>query len=233
MDSHFAKKLFSQTPVMEALAGRPMAQLAPGRSFQTSPRAASSPYQGGSNPLINLPTLGNTGVKLNSSRWGGATGADGNGVSVFDAGAAYETLKNGPEPDGRRMTPAAIAHANRIQRHAQNNATLVGFKLLPDLTPGRAFVWGSILAAWTVGSACAYTCRSLDINSRAEFPVKMKEAFAPVRVWAQSCLAPIREAMTFETQPLALANLQAFGSTYRRQVSKSRSPDADSLTQFS
>lgn len=54
---------------------------------------------------------------------------------------------------------------------------------------------------------------------RAEFPVKMKAAFQPVREWAQAKLGPVRERLTFEDQPLALTHLQTFGTTYRRRVS--------------
>lgn len=132
---------------------------------------AASPWQSGPNPLIQLPTLGNTGVKLNGSRWSGPGAAE--GMSVFDTAAAMELLRNGPEPDTRRLTSAAIAHANRIQRHAQMNATIHGFKLLPDLTPGRAFVWGSFLALWCVGTAAMTTCRSLDIHSVRPLPAPL------------------------------------------------------------
>jgi hypothetical protein len=44
-------------------------------------------------------------------------------------------------------------------------ASLWGFKLFPDLTPGRAFMWGTILAVYTVGAVSVVSARALGIQS--------------------------------------------------------------------
>lgn len=38
------------------------------------------------------------------------------------------------------------------------------------MTPGRAFLWGSVLAVWGVGALVATTARGLDINNKGEAP---------------------------------------------------------------
>lgn len=40
-----------------------------------------------------------------------------------------------------------------------------GYRLLPQLSPGRAFLWGSILALWGTAGLAMSTARHLDIHS--------------------------------------------------------------------
>lgn len=70
----------------------------------------------------------------------------------------------------KRVHPAAIAHANRVARAQQVGVTLYGYKVFPDLTPGRAFMWGSILALWAVGTVSLASARALDIHSVRSHP---------------------------------------------------------------
>lgn len=42
---------------------------------------------------------------------------------------------------------------------------MFGFKLFPDLTPGRAFMWGTILAVYTVGMVSVVSARAVGIQS--------------------------------------------------------------------
>jgi hypothetical protein len=65
----------------------------------------------------------------------------------------------------RRVHPAAIAHAERIARAQSMGMTLYGYKVFPDLTHGRAFMWGSLLAVYAVGASSLLVARSLNINS--------------------------------------------------------------------
>jgi hypothetical protein len=74
-------------------------------------------------------------------------------------------LQGPDEHAKKRVHPAAIAHANRVARAQQAGVTLYGYKVFPDLTPGRAFMWGSILAVWAVGSVALASARALDIHS--------------------------------------------------------------------
>jgi hypothetical protein len=38
-------------------------------------------------------------------------------------------------------------------------------RLLPKFTPGRAMMWGTILALWGTGALVATTARQLDIHT--------------------------------------------------------------------
>jgi hypothetical protein len=72
----------------------------------------------------------------------------------------------GPEElSSKRVHPAQLAHAARIARAQQVGITLYGFKVFPDLTPGKAFMWGSIVAVYVVGLASFSIARSVGITS--------------------------------------------------------------------
>lgn len=72
----------------------------------------------------------------------------------------------GPEQvSSKRVHPAQLAHAARIARAQQISLTVYGFKVFPDLTPGRAFMWGTILAAYAVGMTSYAVARNVGITS--------------------------------------------------------------------
>ena len=80
--------------------------------------------------------------------------------------SCFASFVQGPEEiGGRRVHPAQLAHAARIARAQQQGLTLYGFKVFPDLTPGRAFMWGTILAVYAVGTASYVTARSCGVTS--------------------------------------------------------------------
>lgn len=78
----------------------------------------------------------------------------------------YQSGLQGPDDAAKkRAHPAAVAHAARVARAQQLGASWFGFKLFPDLTPGRAFMWGTIVAVYAVGMSAVVTARALDIGS--------------------------------------------------------------------
>ena len=55
--------------------------------------------------------------------------------------------------------------AEKQQRAALETPLVRGMRLLPELTPGRAMLWGTILAVWGTAAVFASTARSLDIKT--------------------------------------------------------------------
>lgn len=55
--------------------------------------------------------------------------------------------------------------AEKLQRAALETPLVRGMRLLPEFTPGRAMLWGTILAVWGTAAVFASTARSLDIKT--------------------------------------------------------------------
>lgn len=75
--------------------------------------------------------------------------------------------------DGKRLaqTPhKPLTFYERIRLEKQQKAALEtplvkGIRLLPEFTPGRAMLWGSILAVWGTAALVVSTAKSLDIKT--------------------------------------------------------------------
>lgn len=109
--------------------------------------------------------------------------------------------------DGKRLasTPPSGAtyyenlRMNKIQRAALETPTLAGYRLLPEFTPGRAMMWGTILAMWGTGALVATAMRTLDIQGAADASSKIKPLFEPMVDYLRSSLAPLREMLALRT----------------------------------
>ena len=75
--------------------------------------------------------------------------------------------------DGKRLaqTPhKPLTFYERIRLEKQQKAAIEtplvkGIRLLPEFTPGRAMLWGSILAVWGTAALVVSTAKSLDIKT--------------------------------------------------------------------
>ena len=99
------------------------------------------------------------------------------GVSIFSVA------------DGKKMAstePKALNHydsirMNKIQKAALQTPTVFGgLRVLPEMTPGRALMWGTIVALWGTGALVASTAKYLGIESMQDVPGRMKEVLSPL-----------------------------------------------------
>lgn len=180
------------------------------RLFQSS-TAAGAP----SNPVVGLPTLANVPVKLNNAKWAAPRAVDAAAMSIFDIKGAISVLSKPPEPT--TVTAGMAALRARVARAQQQSATIAGFRLFPDLTPGRAFMWGTILAVWSVALTATIACRAMDIHSVKDVPVKMKEHLAPVVEWGKASFSSIPETFTIKDSQ-AISDVHVFASTLKRNL---------------
>ena len=80
--------------------------------------------------------------------------------------------------DGKRLaqTPhKPLTFYERVRLEKQQKAAIEtplvkGIRLLPEFTPGRAMLWGSILAVWGTAALVVSTAKSLDIKTVTFFP---------------------------------------------------------------
>lgn len=133
----------------------------------------------------------------------------------------HECVLQGPETSStKRVHPAQLAHAARIARAQQMAVTVAGFKVFPDLTPGRAFMWGSILAVYAVGVASYAVARSVGVTSVDDVRDKMQAAFAPYKEAMQASASSAKGSLTLRERPEALQQLQILGAEISRTLGK-------------
>lgn len=206
--NHFARVFVGPNTVIGSAFAQQSGAMA-GRGIATSAAAHAG---------VGLPTLGNTNMKFNSSRWT-RSAAEAEGLSIFDMKGAMSAIQDGPDDAAKkRAHPAAIAHAARVARAQQMGASWFGFKVFPDLTPGRAFMWGTILAVYAVGASTMIAAQSLDIKSVDDIKVKMQAAFAPYREALKETGYATRGQMELQQSPQALQTLSSFGQNLRRAL---------------
>ena len=66
--------------------------------------------------------------------------------------------------------PKHVSHfeqlrANRVARAALETPLVSGMRLMPEYTPGRALLWGSIIALWGSGAIFLTAAKGLDIHA--------------------------------------------------------------------
>lgn len=102
--------------------------------------------------------------------------------------------------DGKRLAQEPPPRASyyeelrlrKIQAAAMETPTMAGYRLLPKFTPGRAMMWGTILALWGTGALVATTARQLDIHTSEEVPSRLRPVFEGFAASLQGWLAPLR-----------------------------------------
>eukprot|EP00891_Asterochloris_glomerata_P005458 jgi/Astpho2/5458/fgenesh1_pg.00077_%23_6_t len=118
---------------------------------------------------VSWSTLG-TPISFGRARW---TVDDASIFSVADGKKLAQTPHNPP-------TFYERLRAEKLQRAALETPLVRGMRLLPEFTPGRAMLWGTILAVWGTAAVFASTARSLDIKTAEDAPEKLRGVFEPI-----------------------------------------------------
>lgn len=131
-----------------------------------------------------------TQFSLGRSRW--MTGDD---ASVFSLADGKRLAATPPSTttnyDNIRMA--------KIQRAALETPTVAGYRVLPEMTPGRAFLWGTVLAIWGTMGAVSLAAKRLDIHSIEDASSKLREAFKPSVASIKEKFEPLRSSMALES----------------------------------
>ena len=69
-------------------------------------------------------------------------------------------------------------------------------RLLPKFTPGRAFLWGTVLALWGTGAVVATAARQLDIRTAEDAPGVLRPLFGGMGAALEAWFAPLRASMS-------------------------------------
>lgn len=82
------------------------------------------------------------------------------GASIFSVADGKRLAQTPPkEPSSWELN-----RARKIAKAAVDERVVQGMRLMPEYTPGRAMLWGSILAIWGTAILTATAARSLDIH---------------------------------------------------------------------
>lgn len=114
--------------------------------------------------------------------------------------------------DGKRLaqTPhKPLTFYERIRLEKQQKAAIEtplvkGIRLLPEFTPGRAMLWGSILAVWGTAAIVMSTAKSLNIKT-----VSQRTSARPcVNIYASlACAAPMHLPLAYVPTPCKISCL--------------------------
>jgi hypothetical protein len=130
-----------------------------------------------------------TRVSLGRARWTHDGGAHASIFSVADG------KRLAAEP-ARHATAWEAARAARVARAAVETPVVAGMRLMPTYTPGRALLWGSVLAAWGTGALAASAARSFGIREPADVGPALEPHLAPLAAAVAAVLEPWRGVLS-------------------------------------
>lgn len=125
-----------------------------------------------------------TRISLGRSKW------TVDGASVFSVEDGKRLATSPVKETGTRWESARF---NKIQAAARETPLIAGFRVLPELTPGRAFLWGSVLALWGSLAAVKMTASHIGIHSFEEAPGVLRAALSPYGTALAAQLEPLKD----------------------------------------
>jgi hypothetical protein len=88
-------------------------------------------------------------------RWAGGE------ASIWDVKAGKDLAQT----PSKQASWAEEIRAKKIAKAQFESPLVSGYRLLPEFTPGRAFVWGTILSVWGVAVATTVVSKSYGITA--------------------------------------------------------------------
>ena len=99
---------------------------------------------------------------------------DVDGTSIFSVNQGKQMAQT-PQ---RLPTAFEAKRLAKIQSAALDSPLVQGYRLLPQFTPGRALMWGSILAMWGTAGLAVSAARHLDIHAVRSHPAGVRHRLA-------------------------------------------------------
>jgi hypothetical protein len=138
------------------------------------------------------------------------------GVSIF----SVEDGKRLAQTPTKASTAAEARLAARLARAAADSPLVAGYRLLPLLTPNRAFMWGTILAVWSTATITLVGAKRLGITGFENMGERMREALRPYVESAEQAMAPYKVDLAALEGSAKTSPAAAFGQRIRSQFSK-------------
>jgi hypothetical protein len=126
--------------------------------------------------------LGTTKVSLGRARW------NTDGASIF----SVQDGKRLAQTPVKEPTAWELNRMRKISKAAVDTRVVQGIRLMPEYTPARALLWGSILALWGTGAIVATVARRLEIHESQEASEKLREVLTPYIGFSKRMLEPLK-----------------------------------------
>lgn len=149
-------------------------------------------------PASNLPSMKEWGLGSSVSFGRGRWSVD--GVSIF---SVEEGKKMASTPPTRQPTMFELKRAETVRRMAADTPLVGGYRLYPNMTPARAFLWGTIAAFAGTALGTKLAMIALGINQVEDVPVRMREVLHPLSDHLASVMEPWRGLISSATQQAA------------------------------
>lgn len=184
------------------LRGRPAGEFV----YQHTKEAIPSPKF----PNIKSWSLG-TAVSMGRSRW------TADNVSIFDVQAGREMAQT---TTTRQPTMFEVRRAQAIERAALTTPLVQGYRWYPEMTPGRAFFWGTVLAVAGTAIGSKVACIVLDIRQVDDIREKMDNLLHPLTAAASDFFKPIGAVMsvTGSDANVKAGNLETFAKKIKENL---------------
>mmetsp|Transcript_35841 Transcript_35841/g.63988 ORF Transcript_35841/g.63988 Transcript_35841/m.63988 type:complete len:178 (-) Transcript_35841:89-622(-) len=123
-----------------------------------------------------------TQVSFGPARWAGGE------ASIWDVKAGKDLAQT----PSKQATWAEEIRAKKIAKAQFESPLVSGYRLLPEFTPGRAFVWGTILSVWGVAVATTVVSKSYGITAE-NASAKIRSLGEPAKAALKGHLDPLKE----------------------------------------
>lgn len=127
--------------------------------------------------------LGTSKVSLGRAKWS----AD--GASIFSVADGKKLAQTPP----KLPTQWELNRQRKIAQAAVDSRVVSGIRLMPEYTPARAMLWGTIIALWGTGAIFTSAARGLDIHNAEEASGKLQSALQPVIDMSSRTFAPLKD----------------------------------------
>lgn len=123
-------------------------------------------------------------VSFGSARWSA------HGASVFSVADGKRLAQT---PVRETMVPWEQARHSKILAAAQETPLLYGFRVLPEMTPGRALFWGSMLAMFGTVLTVKLAALQLGIRNAEDAPIVLRGIVQPAARSLAARLQPLKQ----------------------------------------
>lgn len=141
-------------------------------------------------PGNNLPSMKDWGLGSSVSLGRGRWSVD--NVSIF----SVEEGKRLASTPSKEPTVFEIKRAEAIQRAASETQVVHGFRLYPTMTPGRAFLWGTIVACTGMAIGTKAAMLALEIKQLDDVALRLRQVLHPYAEYLSSAMEPWRGLIT-------------------------------------